>query len=56
MTAPSADELRSRLATVIDDLLGGRITATEANRITKEVGRELDRVETALRAAKLTRS
>jgi hypothetical protein len=35
------------------DLAEGRITPTEANRITKQAGRELYNVEAFLRAAKI---
>jgi hypothetical protein len=45
--------LQASLWQAVLDLGEGRITPTEANRITKEAGRELRRVEVLLRAAKL---
>lgn len=50
------DVLQRQLSAVVGDLQAGRITAAEANRITKEVGAELRVVEAAMRAAKLSHS
>ena len=51
--APGVGRLRARLLGVIEDLRAGRITATEANRMTKDARRELQDVEAALRVAKI---
>ena len=48
-----AEVLQDRLWQAVLDLSEGRITPTEANRLTKEAGRELRRIEVQLRAAKL---
>jgi hypothetical protein len=48
-----ADVLRASLWQATQDLLEGRITPTEANRITKRAGRELRRIEALLRTAKI---
>jgi hypothetical protein len=45
--------LQARLWQTAQNLADGRITATEANRITKDANRELRRVEAAMRAARL---
>ena len=45
--------LQACLWQAVQDLDEGRITPTEANRITKEAGQELRRIEVLLRAAKL---
>jgi hypothetical protein len=47
-----AELLQARLSRVVDDLLAGRITPAEANRITTKAGRELRAVEAALRVAR----
>jgi predicted kinase len=47
--------LQARLWQAAQDLAAGRITATEANRITKEARRELLRVSAAMRAVKVAR-
>jgi hypothetical protein len=48
---PRGEVLQARLVETIEDLVAGRITATEANRISREVGAELRLVQTAMRAA-----
>ncbi|HET9757793.1 MAG TPA: hypothetical protein VFP66_14900 [Candidatus Limnocylindrales bacterium] len=51
---PSGVEvLKARLWQAAQDLAEGRITPTEANRITKQAGRELRKIEALLRAAKV---
>jgi hypothetical protein len=50
-----AEAIRARLLQAVQDLHDGRITAAEANRITKEAGQEIRKVETALRVARLAR-
>ena len=50
------EALQARLWQTAQDLAAGRITATEANRITREATRELRQVEAAMRVAKLART
>jgi hypothetical protein len=50
--APGVQVLRARLSGAAEDLVAGRITTSEANRLTREAARELRRVEAALRVAK----
>jgi hypothetical protein len=53
--ASGVEVLRARLSGVTEDLVAGRITASEANRITGEAARDLRMVEAALRVAKTAR-
>ena len=50
--ALGVEVLRARLSGAAEDLVAGRITTSEANRITREAARELRMVEAALRVAK----
>ena len=53
---PSGVEvLQARLWQAALDLAEGRITPTEANRITKQAGLELRKIEALVRAAKIGR-
>ena len=45
--------LQTRLWQAAQDLATGRITPTEANRISRQAGRQIREIEAALRAAKL---
>lgn len=47
--------MQARLWRTAQDLADGRITAEEANRITREARRKLREVEAAIRIAKLVR-
>jgi hypothetical protein len=49
------ERMRAQVWQASTDLAAGRISAAQANRITKEAGRELRQVEAALRVAKLGR-
>jgi hypothetical protein len=51
-----AGVLHARLSELIQDLADGRLTTTEANRITKQATRKLRKVESAIHAERLARA
>ena len=51
----SAEDMQARLMRTIEDLRAGRTSPTEARKVTIEVVQELRVVESAMRAAKVTK-
>lgn len=51
----SAEDMQARLMRTIEDLRAGRTSPTEARKVTIEAVEELRVVESAMRAAKVTK-
>ena len=51
----NAEDMQARLMRTIEDLRAGRTSPTEARKVTIEVVQELRVVESAMRAAKVTK-